>query len=362
MDEVGVIKTLTFSLFGKFFTFNPNTVIMTVIVMGVIFTIFYLLSRNISRIPSRKQMFLELIIDSFDELVRSSMGNDHRKYFPIIMSIFLFVLFSNWIGAIPNVLGFLPQKDPYEFALKEFGKKYEASKLVDAISADGYGLTIDDGMNSVDKINNFLKTSAFYEAWNVSSKKISDPEIDKLAQKTVAYRNEANSHMEHFKTKYIMRLNRMILERSYPELCPPSPWGIPGHIKHFEMAEPTKDLNTTMGLALVVFLITHFSGVFYKGLKHYIWEFFQPIPLLFPLNVIGELGKFVSLFFRLFGNIFGGGVIIVVGYSMLAKGFTAFAMPFLGPIFILYFVLFAGLIQAFVFTMLSMTFIAGAKN
>lgn len=362
MDEVGVIKTLTFSLFGKYFTFNPNTVIMTLIVMGLIFALFYFLSRNITRIPSRKQVLLELIIDSFDDLVRSSMGTDHRKYFPIIMSIFLFVLFSNWIGAIPNILGFLPQNDPNKFDDKEFGTKYHAEKLIDAITADSYGIPVDDGMNSLAKLNNFLKSTTFFDTWNASDKKVSDHEIETLAQKTAMYRAESDGHIEHFKEKYIMRLNRMVLEKTYPELCPPSPWGIPGHIKHFEMAEPTKDLNTTMGLALVVFLITHFSGVFYKGVKHYVWEFFQPIPLLFPLNVIGELGKFVSLFFRLFGNIFGGGVIIVVGYSMLAKGFMSIAMGVLGPIFILYFVLFAGLIQAFVFTMLSMTFIAGAKN
>ncbi len=361
MHEVGVIKTLTFSLFGQLFTFNPNTVIMTLIVMAVIFLLFFILSRNISKVPTRKQVFLEMIIGMFDDLVKASMGNDHRKYFPIIMSIFLFVLFSNWIGIFPNILGFFPQNDPEYFHDNEF-KKYSAEKLIDAVSADAYGFTFDEGMNSVDKINNFLKNSGFYDTWHASSKTREDAEIITLQEKTASFRSKPFHDLEHFQQKYLMRLNRVILEKTYPELCPQSPWGIPGAVKNFESAEPTKDLNTTMGLALVVFLITHFSGVFYKGLRHYLWEFCQPIPALLPLNLIGEAGKFISLFFRLFGNIFGGGVIILVGYSMLAKGFTTFAMVFMGPVFILYFGLFAGLIQAFVFTMLSMTFIAGAKN
>ena len=83
-----------------------------------------------------------------------------------------------------------------------------------------------------------------------------------------------------------------------------------GIIPHLE--EPTKDLNTTLGLGLMGFFIAHYAGIKSKGFKTYIKEYFQPIFFMMPLNVIGELAKIVSISFRLFGNIMGGSIIILV--------------------------------------------------
>ena len=83
-----------------------------------------------------------------------------------------------------------------------------------------------------------------------------------------------------------------------------------GIIPHLE--EPTKDLNTTFGLGIMGFFIAHYAGIKSKGFKAYIKEYFQPIFFMMPLNVIGELAKIVSISFRLFGNIMGGSIIILV--------------------------------------------------
>ena len=122
-----------------------------------------------------------------------------------------------------------------------------------------------------------------------------------------------------------------------------------GIVPHLE--EPTKDLNTPLSLGLMGFVLAHFAGIKTKGFKEYSKEYFQPIFFMMPLNVIGELAKVVSISFRLFGNIMGGSIIILVvshlTYSILLP-------PFLNA----FFGLFVGAIQAFVFTMLTLVYIS----
>jgi F-type H+-transporting ATPase subunit a len=122
-----------------------------------------------------------------------------------------------------------------------------------------------------------------------------------------------------------------------------------GVIPHLD--EPTKDLNTPLGLGLMGFVIAHFAGIRSKGLKNYIKEYFQPIFFMMPLNVIGELAKVVSISFRLFGNIMGGSIIILV-VSYLVYNLV------LPPVLNAFFGIFVGTIQAFVFTMLTLVYIS----
>ncbi len=122
-----------------------------------------------------------------------------------------------------------------------------------------------------------------------------------------------------------------------------------GIIPHLE--EPTKDLNTPLSLGLMGFAIAHYAGIKSKGFKAYVREYFQPIFFMMPLNLIGELAKIVSISFRLFGNIMGGSIIILV-VSYLS--YNVILPPFLNA----FFGLFVGTIQAFVFTMLTIVYIS----
>jgi len=121
------------------------------------------------------------------------------------------------------------------------------------------------------------------------------------------------------------------------------------------MHEPTKDLNTPLSLGIMGFCIAHYAGIRSKGIGKYLKEYCHPIFLMAPLNVIGELAKVVSISFRLFGNIMGGSIIILVvsylTYSVLLPPFLNF-----------FFVIFIGAIQAFVFTMLTLVYIAVQVN
>jgi F-type H+-transporting ATPase subunit a len=117
------------------------------------------------------------------------------------------------------------------------------------------------------------------------------------------------------------------------------------------LEEPTKDLNTTLGLGIMGFIIAHGTAIKVKGLKHYIKEYFEPMFFLAPLNVVGEIAKVISISFRLFGNIMGGSIIIVV-VSYLIWGLL------LPPFLYGFFGLFVGTVQAFVFTMLTLVYIS----
>lgn len=122
-----------------------------------------------------------------------------------------------------------------------------------------------------------------------------------------------------------------------------------GIIPHLE--EPTKDLNTPLSLGLMGFFIAHYVGIKTKGFRAYIKEYFQPMFFMMPLNLIGELAKIVSISFRLFGNIMGGSIIILV-VSYLT--YNVVLPPFLNA----FFGFFVGAIQAFVFTMLTIVYIS----
>lgn len=123
-------------------------------------------------------------------------------------------------------------------------------------------------------------------------------------------------------------------------------WGIiPG------FSEPTKDLNLPLALGLMSFVISHGVGIKSKGIVKYLKGYMDPIALMAPINIIGELSKVVSMSFRIFGNIMGGSIIMmVVSYLCLSL-----VLP---PLMNAFFGLFVGTIQAFVFTMLTIVYIS----
>ena len=135
---------------------------------------------------------------------------------------------------------------------------------------------------------------------------------------------------------------------------------------------PTGDVNVTFGWAILVFLlIMHFK--FRGGLWNYFKGLFKPIPVFAPMNLIGEIATPVSMAFRHYGNILSGAVIsaligsALTGLSKSILGWLpgVFAdMPLLRvglpAILSMYFDIFSGVMQAFIFAMLTMLNVAGA--
>lgn len=120
-------------------------------------------------------------------------------------------------------------------------------------------------------------------------------------------------------------------------------------IPYFE--SPTKDLNVTFSFGLLVFFMSQFFAIRRKGVGKYFKGFIEPYPFMLPLNIVGEMAKPLSHSFRLFGNMFGGAIMLSIIYSFtfLSFGFPLILIGFYG--------LFEGMIQAFVFSILAVAYI-----
>ncbi len=135
---------------------------------------------------------------------------------------------------------------------------------------------------------------------------------------------------------------------------------------------PTGDVNVTFGWAILVFVLIMYYK-FRGGLWKYFIGLFKPIPVFAPMNLIGEIATPVSMAFRHYGNILSGAVIsALIGSALtgLSKSLLGWLPGFLGDMPLLrvglpavlsiYFDVFSGLMQAFIFAMLTMLNVAGA--
>ncbi len=115
--------------------------------------------------------------------------------------------------------------------------------------------------------------------------------------------------------------------------------------------EPTRNLNVPLGLGVLAVSIVHITAFKVKGVWGHLKNYVNPVKNpLFLLDIIGEFSKVVSISFRLFGNVLGGAIIILVVSSLVS--YVAFPVGLN-----LFFGMFVGTIQAFVFTMLALTYI-----
>lgn len=114
---------------------------------------------------------------------------------------------------------------------------------------------------------------------------------------------------------------------------------------------PTAHLETDAALALLVFLAIIWFGVRAGGLRGYLRTFASPTPLMIPLNFVESLTRTFSLFVRLFGNVMSG--VFVIGIVLSLAGLLV-------PIPLMALDLLTGAVQAYIFAVLAMVFIAGA--
>lgn len=156
--------------------------------------------------------------------------------------------------------------------------------------------------------------------------------------------------------------------------------------------EPTEDINTALACGISAFLYVQYQKIRAIGIWNYFKGYTQPIFILLPLNIVGELAKAASMSFRLFGNILGGSIIIVIALEAVGPHrikfmiYVAIALPliwliqrfvktekhpllnafiqtnniliFSGAWLLMFFGLFEGVVQAFVITMLTVTYLS----
>jgi F-type H+-transporting ATPase subunit a len=122
---------------------------------------------------------------------------------------------------------------------------------------------------------------------------------------------------------------------------------IPGYMA------PTGSLSTTAALAICVFVAVPVYGVASEGPLGYLRHYFQPTVLMLPFNVIGEISRTLALAVRLYGNIMSGTVIVAILLSLT---------PFFFPVVMQLLGLLTGMIQAYIFAVLAMVYIASATS
>jgi F-type H+-transporting ATPase subunit a len=118
---------------------------------------------------------------------------------------------------------------------------------------------------------------------------------------------------------------------------------------------PTASINTNLGCAIVVFIFTHYLGIRHHG-AHYVKHFMGPVwwmvPLIMPIEIIGHLARILSLTFRLFGNMAGHELVLMILFMLAGLYFAPLPIMALG--------IFVAFVQAFVFFLLSIIYFSGS--
>jgi F0F1-type ATP synthase membrane subunit a len=302
--------------FGLTYQYAP--IFMSIVVVALLVLVAWVGTRNLKMVPGRGQALLEMIVSAFRDLVTSTMGpKDGRTYLPLVGTIFLYVFLSNMIGLVPT--GEVTHK------LTGHTDFY--------IAIGGYTLTIPGFMEPTRNVNT---------PWGLG--------------------------IMVFFIMHVAAIVRKGPGKYFDEYFTPHFGGVTWPMQKPVMRTLAAAILAAIWAALtalVVALVGLQDMAFWAwtagvGLLAFVWCMVRlsheprkvgvPNLLMFPLNVIGKLAEILSMSFRLFGNIFGGAVIIALLGGMVHQ----LALPILLQAFM---GIFVGTIQAFVFAMLAMTYI-----
>ncbi len=254
--------------FGSFsFT---NSMLFTLIVMAALVLFFAIATRRMRLVPSGSQNFAETVVEFLLGTVEGTAGRAvGRRIFPLIATLFLFIIVANWSGLLPGV-----------------GTIGQCVKESPAIVQTAGGATAPETPPT-----GGLPTPTGHE-------------------------------------------------------CPNGTTFVPF------LRGPNADLNTTLAMALIAVAVVQIAGIASHGLGGYIKELTTPL-FLAPVHIIGEIARVISLSFRLFGNIFGGEVLVTVMYALLGSLFLGFGTAIFLGLEVLF-----GFIQALIFSILTLVFIS----
>ena len=288
---------------AKIFGFTlKNTMVTAWITIVVLLIISFFATRRMREVPTGLQNLVEVFIEFFLDLTERIAGRERsRRFFPLVMTIFLFIMVSNWIGILPG-FGTIGWIEPGKYVIKHAEEK--AEKLGQSVNYDDIHLQIFEG----DGAFGYLTFGSVQE------------EIGDIS----ASEYKANGAPEGKQAGLLVPFFR----------------------------SANTDVNTTLAIALIAMVAIHFWGFSTLGLGGHLGKFinFKEGPIGFfvgILEAIGEVAKIISFTFRLFGNIFAGEVLLIA---------MIFLFPLIGIIPFLGLELFVGAIQAFIFAMLTLVF------
>ncbi len=277
-----------------------NSMVTMFLVMGIILAVFGYLGRRASNIPSRGQGFVELIIEFLLGLVEGTGGKKlGRRIFPLISGIFIFILFSNLSGLLPGMgtIGITHEEEESE----------------------------EHGVAAVD-LSHDAESTPESEAAAAATGHEEDPGDTAIADVPLSETDGAAAEEEEHST-----------------LTP-------------IFRAPTADLNMTLALALLTFTAVQVAGISAHGVVGRLKHMADP-PFLFPIELISEISRILSLSARLFGNVFAGEVLLGVMYAM-ASAIKIALVPVLVPVIFVGLEVLFGTIQALVFALLTLIYIS----
>lgn len=281
-----------FNLFGVAFT---NSMLYTLIVIAGLSLFFWLATRRMKLVPTKLQNFAEAIVELLLGITEGTAGRRvGRRIFPLIATLFIFILTANYAGLLPGVgtIGYCTE--PHHTTTPGT----EHALVIQKESAQ-------------------VSTVAGLAA----------PVLQTDEPKT--------------ETKKTGLPSDICKKEGKEEFIP-------------FLRAPNADLNTTLAMALLAVGIVQIAGIAAHGFGGYVKELVTPWALA-PLHIIGEISRVISLSFRLFGNIFGGEVLVTVMYALLGSIFIGF-----GTFIFLGVELLFGLIQALIFSILTLVYISTA--
>ena len=244
-----------------------NSLLSTWLVMGILALIAFLVGRKVTLIPSYAQSMAEIVIQGLYDFFESVMGHTIKKAFPVLGSLFLFIIVANWMGLLPGVgtIGL------YEEVEKEAPIHIEEKQEIPV------GGTTSEGLHEGNQT-----------------------EVQEIPTETISVPEPIQEEKAEAEKKFIPLFRGA-----------------------------TADLNMTIALAIISFLAIQYFGFTTIGI-HYSLRFFNfsnPIMLFVGLlEIVSDLSKIISFAFRLFGNIFAGEVLLAVMAFLMP--FIA-PMPFL---------------------------------
>ena len=279
-----------------------NTMVTTWITVLVIIVLAFFATRRMTEVPTGLQNVFEALIEFFSDLATSIAGPERgRRFLPLALTIFLFIVTANWLGILPGfgTIGRIETpEDVIHHAEVADGHEVDLAEVhLQIFDGDGsFALLLPGSVD--DEI-----TAADFEEHGVDD--------GKQAGLLVPFFRSANT-----------------------------------------------EVNTTLAIAIVAMVMVHFWGFRTLGILGHAGKFLNfksgPIALFVGiLEIISEVARLISFTFRLFGNIFAGEVLLIA---------IAFLLPLIGIIPFLGLELFVGLIQAFIFSILTLVFAALATT
>ncbi len=298
-----------------------NTMITSWLIVALIAVFVFAATRKWELVPSGIQNLFEAALEGFYNLVTGIAGDENgRRFFPVVATIFFFIVISNWLSLVPvfNVVGWVGQETPAEEQIAERG-------FVEGIIFENVAV------GPIDL--NYIKLS------NPGNLRISDD--------TTVIEEDDPEGAERFQ-------EAEAAGKFVGELIP-------------VFRGPNTDLNTPLAIAIASFIAVEFWGISSLGPLSYGRKFFnfgklaRAIFTFKPgllmegiidafvgiLEFVSELVRLVSFTFRLFGNMFAGEVVILM-FTFLTP--IVLTLPFYGL------EIFVGIIQAFIFAMLTLVF------